>query len=234
MSILSVENVSIGYEGKAIVEDISFKVNAGEYVCIVGENGAGKSTFVKTLMHLQKPLSGTIRYEEEGIGYLPQQTFVQRDFPASVWEIVLSGNIAKQGFRPFYNQAEKDTARANMEKMGIWDFRRKCYRNLSGGQQQRVLLARALCASSKILVLDEPTAGLDPKVTQEFYELLESIHKEGITIIMVSHDIGPAIRYSDHILHIGKDETFYGKTDEYVKSRLAKEIGIRESKEELG
>ena len=232
MSILSVENVSIGYEGKPIVENINFKVEASEYVCIVGENGAGKSTFVKTLMHLRKPLAGTITYEEDGIGYLPQQTFIQRDFPASVWEIVLSGNIAKQGLRPFYNQSEKNLARANMEKMGIWDFRHTCYRNLSGGQQQRVLLARALCASSKILVLDEPTAGLDPKVTQEFYDLLSEIHKEGITIIMVSHDIGPALKYSDHILHIGKDDVFYGKTDDYVNSALAKEIGVSATMEE--
>ena len=232
MPILTVDNVAIGYDGQVIVKDISFKVEAGDYLCIVGENGAGKSTFVKTLLHLQKPLAGQIKYEEEGIGYLPQQTFVQKDFPASVWEIVLSGNLSKLGLRPFYSAKDKENARENMEKMGIWELRKKCYRDLSGGQQQRVLLARALCASKRLLVLDEPVSGLDPKVTADFYELLKNINKEGVTIIMVSHDINAAFEYADHILHIGGDSIFFGTTKKYLESKQATEIGIKKAKEE--
>ena len=163
--MLDVKNLSIGYEGKPVAEDINFSVKEGDFLCIVGENGAGKSTLVKTLLRLTKPLSGEIVFKEEGIGYLPQQTVVQRDFPASVWEIALSGNISKLGARPFYRAEEKKRAEDNLKRMGIWNLRKECYRNLSGGQQQRVLLARALCASEKLLVLDEPVSGLDPKVT---------------------------------------------------------------------
>lgn len=226
MSVLSVKDLAIGYEGKAIVSDISFDVNEGDYLCIVGENGAGKTTLIKTLLHLQKPMSGKIEYEEKGIGYLPQQTVVQKDFPASVWEVVLSGNLNKLGLRPFYSSSDKDTARENMEKMGIWDLKKESYKDLSGGQQQRVLLARALCASSKLLFLDEPVSGLDPKATLELYTLLKQINDEKVTIIMVSHDIHAALKYSSHILHIEKKGIFYGTKEEYLNSKGAKNIGL--------
>lgn len=224
--MLDVKNLSIGYEGKTVAENISFKVNEGDYLCIVGENGAGKSTLVKTLLHLNKPISGEIIFEEKGIGYLPQQTVVQKDFPASVWEIVLSGNLSGLGWKPFYTKQEKDTAKKNMERMGVWELRKKCYRNLSGGQQQRVLLARAMCASDKILFLDEPVSGLDPKVTADFYELTKELNKSGITIIMVSHDLHTVLDFSSHVLHIGRDEIFYGTTKDYFKSDIAKKLGI--------
>ena len=190
-----------------------------------GGNGSGKSTLVKTLLNLQKPLGGELitgdGLRKNEIGYLPQQTPVQKDFPASVKEIVLSGCQAKCGLRPFYNRAEKKLAEDNMKRMDIFSLADRCYRDLSGGQQQRVLLARALCAAEKVLLLDEPVSGLDPKVTAQMYELIEGLNKEGITIIMVSHDIDAAVRYASHILHIG-DTVFFGTKEEYLQSREGK------------
>ena len=225
-SILEANNLSIGYEGKAVAENINFKLAKGDYLCIVGENGAGKSTLVKTLLGLQKPISGDILFDEKGIGYLPQQTVVQKDFPASCYEIVISGNLPHIGMRPFYGKKEKNITRENMERMGIWEMRQKCYRNLSGGQQQRVLLARALCASDKILFLDEPVSGLDPKVTAEFYELTKQLNKDGITIIMVSHDIDAVVNLASHVLHIGKGEMYFDEKAAYLNSNMAKRLGI--------
>lgn len=229
MSYIKCENLVLGYEGIPVAENISFEVNKGDYLCILGENGAGKSTLMKTLLGLTPLMGGSItngdgleRYE---IGYLPQQTFVQKDFPASVWEIVLSGALSRCGRRVFYGKAEKKLAEENMRRMDIWELKKECYRKLSGGQQQRVLLARALCASSKLLVLDEPVAGLDPRVTAEFYQLIKDLNREGLTIIMVSHDIHAAVKYASHVLHIEKERSFIGTTKEYMGSDFWKEIG---------
>ena len=221
MSFITVKNLEVGYEKKTITDPISFKVDRQDYLCIVGENGAGKSTLMKTLLGLIKPVAGEIEFGDglkaNEIGYLPQQTVVQRDFPASVREIVLSGCQARAGLRPFYNKEEKRLAEENMERMGIVALADSCYRELSGGQQQRVLLARALCATRKVLLLDEPVSGLDPKVTADMYELINGLNREGITIIMISHDIAAAVRYATHILHIGTN-LFYGSRDEYMES----------------
>ena len=234
MSMIEVTDLALGYENSAILKGLNFTVNKGDYLCIVGENGSGKSTLMKTLLGLQKPLSGEILFgdglKKNEIGYLPQQTVVQRDFPASVREIVLSGCQSRCGFRPFYNKAEKQLAEQNMERMGIKSFEKRCYRELSGGQQQRVLLARALCATQKILLLDEPVSGLDPMVTAEMYDLIESLNKEGITTIMISHDITAAIHYASHILHIGK-KTFFGTKDDYIKSDIGKLFILQEGGE---
>ena len=228
MAYIICKDLAVGYEGKAVSEHICFKVKAGDYLCIVGENGAGKSTLMKTLLHLIKPVSGEIIYGDglnaHEIGYLPQQTVVQRDFPASVMEIVLSGNVARTGLRPFFGREEKDRARKNMERMNIWNLRKKCYRNLSGGQQQRVLLARALCATTNLLLLDEPVSGLDPKVTAEFYSLIERLNKEGTTIIMVSHDMQAAADYASHILHVGRKNKFFGTKEEYLNSKIWRKL----------
>ena len=222
MALITVSNASLGYEGKAIVSDINFSVSDGDYLCIVGENGSGKSTLMKTLLGQKNVISGKIEFsdglKQNEIGYLPQQTEVQKDFPASVKEIVLSGCLNRSGFRPFYSNSQKDTAARNMEKLGITDLSGKCYRELSGGQQQRVLLARALCAAEKLLVLDEPVAGLDPMVTKSLYSLIEEINKSGMTVIMVSHDMEAAVEYASHILHIGHKPLFFGKKEDYVKS----------------
>ncbi len=223
MSQIICKNVSLGYEGKVVTEQLNFEVHHGEYLCIVGENGAGKSTLMKALLGLKAPITGTISTGDgfcpNEIGYLPQQTVVQRDFPASVWEIVLSGCLSRCQRRPFYGKEEKKLAGAVMEKLAIGNLKKKCYRELSGGQQQRVLLARALCAAKKALLLDEPVAGLDPKAAAEMYEIIDWLNREeGITIIMVSHDIGAAVKYATHILHVDYVPKFFGKKEEYVQS----------------
>ncbi len=232
MSLLECKDLSLGYEGHAIVKDLSFSVNSGDYLCIVGENGSGKSTLMKTILGLTAPLSGSITtgdgLKKNEIGYLPQQTLIQRDFPASVREIVISGCQGRMGFKPFYSQAEKELAAKNMERMGLTKLADRCYRDLSGGQQQRVLLARALCATQKLLFMDEPVAGLDPKVTAEMYSLIEDLNKkDGITIIMISHDLGAALQYASHILHIG-NRIFFGTKENYLKSEAAGSLTARE------
>ena len=216
------ENASLGYENRPIVKNLSFTVNAGDYLCILGENGSGKSTLMKTILNLTPPLAGSIRMEDlksTEIGYLPQQTQVQRDFPASVQEIVLSGFQGRCGLRPFYTKAEKALASQNLERMGMAQFARKCYRDLSGGQQQRVLLARSLCATRKCLLLDEPVSGLDPKATAQMYEIIAELHREGITIIMISHDLNAALDDATHVLHIG-EKLFFGTREEYLCSGI--------------
>lgn len=233
MAQLTCENLTLGYDGNVIVENLDFSINEGDYLCIVGENGSGKSTLMKTILGLQPPVSGKILtgdgLSRSEIGYLPQQTDVQRDFPASVREIVLSGCQARCGIRPFYSKEEKALAESNMEKMGITQFAKRCYRELSGGQQQRVLLARALCATRKLLLLDEPVSGLDPKVTAEMYSLIEELNsKENITIIMISHDIAAAVRYASHILHIDKT-VFFGTKQEYLQSDAGKRFTVPEN-----
>ena len=215
------DQVSVGYDGKAVLQNLNFTVNAGDYLCIVGENGSGKSTLMKTILGLQPPIAGKIEtgdgLKQNEIGYLPQQTAAQKDFPASVQEIVLSGCQARCGLRPFYNQQEKQLARENIQKMQIESLTKRCYRELSGGQQQRVLLARALCATQKMLLLDEPVSGLDPKVTAKMYQLIAELNRrEGISIV-ISHDIAAAVQYASHILHIG-DTVFFGTKEDYLKS----------------
>lgn len=225
MALLTIKDLSLGYDSRVIVENLNFAVNAGDYLCIIGENGSGKSTLMKTLLGLQEQIGGEIipgdGLQKNEIGYLPQQNLVQKDFPASVKEIVISGCQARCGLRPFYTKSEKQMAKDNMAKMGITDLANRCYRELSGGQQQRVLLARALCATQKVLLLDEPVSGLDPRVTIEMYSLIEDLNSEGITVIMISHDIAAAVKYASHILHIG-DSIFYGTKDEYLESDAGK------------
>ena len=220
--LLTCQDLSLGYEGRVIISDLSFTVESGDYLCIVGENGSGKSTLMRTLLGLQAPLSGKVVYGEgmrrDRVGYLPQRTDAQEDFPATVWEIVLSGRCGRLGKRPFYGREDRAAACANIEKMGLSDLKNRCFRELSGGQQQRVLLARALCAADRILLLDEPVSGLDPKVTAEMYEIIADLNrKEGLTVIMISHDLEAALRYADHVLHVGKT-LFYGSRDDYLQS----------------
>lgn len=223
MALISCSNVALAYEGNTIVKGLSFTVSSGDYLCIVGENGSGKSTLMKALLGLKNASEGKISFGEglhkRNIGYLPQQTDVQRDFPATAREIVLSGCLAKGKFRPFYTKQDKLSAEENMKKLGILDLASKCYRELSGGQQQRVLLARALCAADKLLILDEPAAGLDPVVTAEMYGIIRSLNKnDGMTVIMVSHDIDHAVNSASHILHIGNTPLFFGTRQAYIES----------------
>lgn len=222
------QNLSVGYEGRAILQNVNFSVCKGEYLYIVGENGSGKTTLMRTLLRLQQPIKGKIILGEglngNEVGYLPQQTALQKDFPASVREIVLSGCQNHCGLRPFYNRKEKERANEMMEKMQIAHLSARCYRELSGGQQQRVLLARALCATKKLLLLDEPVSGLDPKATEEMYHLIERLNREDkITVIMISHDIKAAVTYASHILHVGTS-LFYGTKQAYAEKITGKEL----------
>lgn len=226
MAQLTCQNLTVGYDGRTVLQGLNFEVNPGDYLCILGENGSGKSTLMKTILGLQAPISGTILtgdgLRKNEIGYLPQQTQAQKDFPASVREIVLSGCQGRCGSRPFYSKEEKRLAEENIEKMGIGSLTKRCYRELSGGQQQRVLLARALCATRKMLLLDEPVSGLDPRVTAEMYGLIETLNREeGITVMMISHDISAALKYASHILHIG-DSVFFGTKADYLQSPQGK------------
>ncbi len=226
MALIRCDDLTLGYDNKKVIEHLSFTVEQGDYLCIVGENGSGKTTLMKALLGLINPIKGSIirgdGLNSKEMGYLPQQTVVQRDFPASVKEIVLTGCQSRMGLRPFYGKAEKQLAKDNMSKMGITDLANRCYRDLSGGQQQRVLLARGLCATQKVLLLDEPVSGLDPKVTEEMYRLIADLNsKDNITVIMITHDIMAAVKYSTHILHIG-DSTFFAANKEYRQTKFYK------------
>lgn len=227
MVMITCKDVSFAYEGNVVVSGLDFVVNSGDYLCIIGENGSGKSTLMKGLLRLKQPKEGIISMNDglktNEIGYLPQQTAAQKDFPASVYEVVLSGRLSSRGIKPFYTNSDKRMVNENLEKLGITDLRDKCYRELSGGQQQRVLLCRALCATKKVLFLDEPVAGLDPVVTEELYRLIKKINLEtGITIIMISHDIHSAMKYASHILYLKKKQTFFGSTAEYINSDIGR------------
>ena len=222
MALITCRDLCLAYEGKTAVKDLSFEVFSGDYLCIVGENGSGKSTLIKALLGLKKPRSGTISYGDgflrKEIGYLPQQTPAQKDFPASVREVVLSGCRAT----PFFTPSEKRRAEENMEKLGLTELRKACYRDLSGGQQQRVLLARALCATRKLLLLDEPVTGLDPTVSAELYRIIRELNDEGVTIIMVSHDVDCAIERAKTILHLRTVPLFWGKAEDYRLSEIGR------------
>lgn len=227
MPVLECKELSFAYEGRTVLENVNFSIESGDYLCIVGENGSGKSTLMKGLIGLKAPSHGQIIHGEGlkpcEIGYLPQQTEVQRDFPASVEEVVLSGCLNSLGCRLRYSKAERERAEMNMERMGIEELRRKSYQALSGGQQQRVLLARALCATKKLLLLDEPVTGLDPIAAGELYNLIKLINLcDNISVIMVSHDIHEAARYATKILHLGHKQLFFGSSSEYRESTLAR------------
>lgn len=228
-SLITCSHVDFGYENQDAVIDLTMEVEEGDYLCVVGVNGSGKSTLVKGILGLLKPTAGILVVDEElkktGIGYLPQQTAAQKDFPATVYEVVLSGTLNRRGNRPFYSNAEKETAKSAMERLGIESLRKRCYRELSGGQQQRVLIARALCATRKLLILDEPITGLDPWAIQDFYGLVRRLNQEeGVTIFMVSHDVANIIAQANKILHLQQKVLFFGSSEEYRKTKAGKEF----------
>lgn len=217
------KDLSLGYEGQSVLAHLDLRVRSGDYLCIVGDNGSGKSTLLRGLLGLLAPQSGEIRRAPElkqgAVGYLPQQTRAQRDFPATVLEVVLSGFLNRRGARFFYTAGEKTAALQNMGKLGVLELKDQSYRDLSGGQQQRVLLARALCAASRLLILDEPVTGLDPAAAQDLYKTLAYLNqKEGMAVIMVTHDLRPALRSAGTVLHIGRRGNFLGTPQEYLAS----------------
>lgn len=228
MSLITCKKLKLAYDGKTVLSDLSFKIERGSYLCVVGENGSGKSTLMKALLGLIKPISGEVVFSDElrqnEIGYLPQQTDIQKDFPASVWEVVLSGTLGRKGIIPFYSSREKKMAENNMRSLGIWNFKKTSYQDLSGGQQQRVLLARAMCAATSLLVLDEPISGLDPIAAEEMYKIISDLNQKGITVIMISHDIPSAVKYASHVLHLRNKPLFFGTTEEYVLSDISEKF----------
>lgn len=227
--LLKCEHVDFGYENQDAVIDVSLEVSTGDYICIVGENGSGKSTLMKGILGLLKPTEGKIEISEElkkaGIGYLPQQTAAQKDFPATVFEVVISGCLGKRGNRPFYSPKEKQTALSNLERLGIADLKKNCFRDLSGGQKQRALIARALCATDKLLILDEPITGLDPSAIQDFYNIIRKLNREEqVAILMVSHDMANIVRQAGKILHLQQKALFWGTVQDYLKSGIGNQF----------
>ena len=226
MALITCRDLCIGYDSRPILSDLTFDINSGEYICVVGENGAGKSTLIKTLVGIISPKSGHLHYlnvKRNQIGYLPQQNKLNPDFPATVFEIVLSGCLSKKGILPFYTKKFKNMAMDSLETIKMTSFKNHPFATLSGGQKQRVLLARALCACDKLLVLDEPVSGLDPIVTNEFYQIISSLNKnQGLSVIMVSHDIETAVKYADKIMHLKNGIAFFGTSEEYKKSKIGK------------
>ena len=225
--LLACRDVSLGYEGQSVLSHLDLSIREGDYLCIVGDNGSGKSTLLRGLLGLLPPQSGEIWRSAElkrgNLGYLPQQTRAQRDFPATVYEVVLSGCLNKKGMHFFYSSAQKSEALMNMGKLGVLELKDQCYRDLSGGQQQRVLLARALCAAHKLLILDEPITGLDPAAAQDLYKILSYLNrKAGMAIVMVTHDLKAALRSASRVLHIGRRGVFLGSAEEYLASPLGK------------
>lgn len=228
MTVIQCCDLSLGYEGKCVLSHLELSVQEGDYLAIVGENGAGKSTLLRGILGLIRPTGGHIHFHlpPSQVGYLPQQTPIQRDFPASVTEVVLSGLLAAKGFAPFYSRADREKAMEKLRLLGAENLAGRCYRELSGGQQQRVLLARALCAAGELLILDEPVTGLDPAAAQELYRTLDYLNKkEGIAIVTVTHDIRSALRYATHILHAGHGTYFFGTAAEYLASPWGKRFG---------
>ena len=225
--LLACRDVSLGYEGQSVLTHLDLSIRAGDYLCIVGDNGSGKSTLLRGLLGLLPPLSGEIwrspELQKGAVGYLPQQTRAQRDFPATVYEVVLSGCLNQKGMKFFYSPAQKSMALMNMGKLGILELKDQCYRDLSGGQQQRVLLARALCAARSLLILDEPITGLDPAAAQDLYKTLAYLNqKEGMAVVMVTHDLKAALRSARTVLHIGRRGTFLGTPAEYLASPMGR------------
>ena len=223
--LIACQDAGLGYDNKALVDHFDFQVRQGDYICVVGENGSGKSTLIKTLLGLLKPVHGQVEMDADlkkgAIGYLPQQTQIQRHFPVSVMEVVLSGFLSDMHFRPYYTIKEKAEAKKNLDRLGILNLRKRCYGELSGGQQQRVLLARALCAADQILVLDEPVTGLDPMASQTLYESLKMLNQEGMAIVMVTHDLVNAVQQASHILHMEEGRYFFGSVEDYRQSEYA-------------
>ncbi len=226
MKLIEGRDLTLGYEGQGIVSDLSFSVDERDYLCIVGENGSGKSTFAKTVLGLVEPLSGSIEYcgglRKNEIGYLPQISGIQRDFPSSVMEVVLSGCLNRHRRIFGYSPDEKAKANAMLQRLGMHERTGSSFQELSGGQQQRVLLARALMATEKLLFLDEPAAGLDPGASSELYSMLRSLNASGITIMMVTHDIHPALNDASMILHLSHDGYFFGRKDDYFLSDMGR------------
>ena len=233
MKLIECKKLNIGYGNKVVCKDINLTIEKGQYVCVVGENGCGKSTLLKTILGLNKAVSGKVIFDDNfkssSIGYMPQQSEIQRDFPATVYEIIMSGFLGQMKFRPFYNKAEKEKANKIMQELDIADLAKKSFKELSGGQQQRVFLARALCATDEVLVMDEPVNALDSKAIRKFYSLIKKLNVDnGLTIIMVTHNIDKVIKYATDVVYLKNKMEFAGKKEEFLQSEYAQVFKLEE------
>ena len=220
MSLIELDNVTLGYDKHIVLKNIDLKIEEGDFICVVGPNGSGKSTLIKGILGLIKPLKGKIKYnglKQNFIGYMPQETKVDANFPASVSEIVLSGTLNSIGLKPFYSKEAKEKVLKTLKLLNIENIKNKSFADLSGGQRQKVLLARSLCATSKLLILDEPSNNLDTKSKEKLYETIKNLNEEGITIIMITHDLDHDTLLGNKILSLREDEIFFGTTEEFVR-----------------
>ncbi len=220
-NIIEVKNLTLGYDKHIVLKNLNFEIKDGDFVCVVGPNGSGKSTLIKGLLRLIKPIKGKIIYnnlKQNFIGYMPQETQIDKNFPASVYEIVLSGTLNRLGLISFYTKKEKDIADDNLKLLNISNLKNKSFSSLSGGQRQKVLLARSLCATSKLLILDEPSNNLDSKSKKDLYSLIVDLNKnKGITIIMITHDLDHNNLLGNKILSLREDDIFFGSTEDFVR-----------------
>ncbi len=222
MSLIETKNLTLGYDNIKVLKDLNFKIEENDFLCIVGPNGSGKSTLVKGILGLIKPIKGKVIYndlKQKFIGYMPQETKIDSNFPASVYEIVLSGTLNRVGLRPYYSKEEKELANHNLKILGIEKLKEKSFSELSGGQRQKVLLARSLCATKKLLILDEPSNNLDSKSKKELYETITDLNKNhNITIIMITHDLDHNNLIGNKILSLREDKVFFGTVNDFVRS----------------
>ncbi len=221
MPLIQCQNLTLSYDSRPVITNLSFSIESGDCLCIVGENGTGKSTLIKALLGLKSPSEGTISFGEgmksTDIGYLPQKTDAQKDFPASVSEVVLSGRLNNHGLFAFYTKTDRQVAEEQMTRLAIHDLKKRSFSELSGGQQQRVLLARALCAAKQLLLLDEPVAGLDPIATNDLYAIIRKLNQEGMTVIMVSHDLLSSLKYATKVLWLQNNGYTLCQAEEFSK-----------------
>lgn len=221
MNLIEIKNLTLGYEKQSVIKNVNMSIDENDFICIVGPNGAGKSTLVKGILGLIKPMKGKVIYnnlKQNFIGYMPQETKIDSNFPASVLEIVLSGTLNRLGFKCFYTKKEKEIALANLKLLGISNLKDKNFCDLSGGQRQKVLLARSLCASKKLLILDEPSNNLDSKSKKELYKNIVDLNKnKGMTIIMITHDLDHDNLIGNKILSLRENDIFFGSTEEFVR-----------------
>lgn len=220
-AIITAQHLTLAYGENAVITRANFCINQGEFVCVVGANGSGKSTLIRAMLGLIKPRFGHIIYGDEvdqsTIGYLPQEAKIDQFFPATVREIVLSGALGRMGHRPFYSRSDRTDADRALSRLGLAKLAGRSFASLSGGQKQKVLLARALVATSKLLILDEPSNNLDHASRQEFYRILQDLHADGLTIIMITHDLDADDLIGDHVLSIMSGEVTKSATATYLK-----------------
>lgn len=216
--LFELKNLSCGYNKDLIIKNLNMKMEDGDFICVVGPNGAGKTTLIKTILGLIKPLKGEVIYHDlkpSFIGYMPQESKIDSRFPASNMEVVLSGTLNK--VKHFYSKEDRERALNNFKLLGISKLKDKSFKDLSGGERQKVLLARSLSATSKLLILDEPSNNLDSKSKKELYKLIEDLNQKGLSIMMITHDLDHGNLIGNKILSLREDDTFFGSVESFVR-----------------